>query len=480
MTAMPIARASKAQPPSAALPEPPQNQILTSRYARMSGYGQPQNLSTTLDVQRIQNALRMAERGDVWMLFTIYRDVIIGYTHLQAEWNKRKMVITGQPETLIPHDPNNEDDKIACEVIREMIDNCRNWFDGLNHLLDATLYPLSIAEKIYEPVSMSDGAIKYKHPVRYRLKEIAPVDYTLLCFKIPYMPSFSMANSDSPQAFNADDWESWLRLYKTNPSGNVIWSTAEVYRPDPVHHIVHRGNMLSPTIAPNFGGHMRSILFWWLLATQDRDWWAQFMAKFGMPIMIGKADAQQRDTVEFLQQAFSMATQLGGLVIDKRAEVELAQVNSTDGSNAHKLFSDFCNSEVSKIVVGQSMSAKPEKTGMGSGAANQSEEIREDIRQQDTMRLSDTLCRQLFRQYLDINGYKGNVPKTYWGGMRPGAGQAMADTLNKLGAGGYELDDAGLINMSQRYGFGIQRREIPTENKLADHAKPNGGKLVKY
>jgi len=425
-------------------------EVSTERHARMSGLGQPAYLAATLDVQRIQNALRSAERGDTWMLFTIFRDMYSSYGHLQAEWSKRKCVITGNPETLIPHNPLDEDDVIACEVISQMIDGCRNWFDGLNHLLDATLYPLAAAEKIFEPVGSSDAS-RYKYPLRYKLKEIAPIDPTLLCFKLPYVPSFS--EKDSVNRYNPDDWESWLRFYSTTPTGMVQYSLGNIYPPDPNCHMIHRGNMLSPIIPPNFGGHMRAILFPWLLATQGRDWFALLMQKYGMPIPVAKVNTQQKDTVAQMQQALALCSQLGGIVIDTKAEIDWGQVSSTDSANAHKAFQEWLDSHTSRVVIGQSYSASPKNTGMGSGAASQSEEIREDYRIQDTMKLGDTLEKQLFRQFLDVNGYRGHAPKIKWGGMRSGEAATFAKTLAQNKAAGLRPTERGLRIINEKFGI---------------------------
>lgn len=448
------------------LPPEPQIQIITERQARVSGVAQPQYLATNLDVSRIQNALRTAERGDTWQLFTIFRDMVTGYGHLTAEWAKRKSVITGNPEALVPYDPENADDVVACEVIKQMIDGCRNWFDALNHLLDATLYPLAVCEKIYEPVPMSEAGL-LKHPLRMRLKELAPVDPVLLCFKVPYQPGLA----GTAQDFNPDDWEAWLRFYTTMPGGNINFASANTYKPKPSVHIVHRGNMLSPTIAPNFGGHMRTILFWWLLATQDRDWWALMMQKYGMPIPVVKADTTNKDTIALMQQALQFGMQMGGLVIDKKAAIEWGTVAGTDGSTSHKIFNEFCNAEVSKIVIGQTLSSKPSPTGMGSGASEQSEDIRDDIRQQDSMKLRDTLRKQVFTDFLRVNGYRGNAPMVYWGGMRSNDAMNLSRTLQTLGAGGYELDDPAMVTVSNRFGYGIRRREIQQPVNGGDRPK---------
>lgn len=428
--------------------------VHTVRRARMSGLGEPQYLAQTTDVNRIQAALRAAERGDTWQYFTICRDMIASYTHLQAEWMKRKMVIVGQPYSLIPYDKDDKDDIVAAGVIKEMIDNCRNWRDGCLHLLDATLMPASAAEKIYEPVDSSSN-VRYKFPLRMRLKEIAPIPYILLCFKIPYLNY--LANSKNPATvYDPDMWEGWLRFYNTNSSGGVDYSTNDVYAPDPEVHIVHRGNILCPSIPPNFGGQIRSILFWWLLASQDRDWWALMMQKYGSPFILGKADAQQADTMAYLQAAFSMATQIGGLVIDKKADAELIQANATDGSNAHKVFNDYCNCEVSKIVIGQVLSSTPKNTGLGSGMAAQAESVREDIKLADQTNFSDTLEKQLFEQHLRINGYSGHAPKIFWGGVKPGDAMAITKSAAQLYQGGIRPTKDALVFMGEKLGYPVE------------------------
>ena len=455
--------------------------VATERQARISGLGQPQYLAQTLDVQRIQNALRSAERGDTWLLFTVFRDMYAGYGHLQSEWAKRKSVITGNHEILIPNDPNDPEDVKACDFIAQIIANCRNWRRGLNSLLDATLYPLAAAEKIFEPVGLAEQAL-FKLPMRYKLKEIAPIDPTLLCFKLPYIPGYT--SKDNPAGkFNPDDWESWLRFYATNPQGVPQYSMAGLYAPDPQHHIVHRGNFLSDTIPPNFGGQMRTLLFPWLLTTQDRDWWGLLMQKYGMPIPIAHVNTQQADTVAFMQQALALCQQLGGLIVDTKAVVDWAAVAATDSSNAHKIFQDWNDCNTSKIVIGQSLSAKPEKTGMGSGASQQSEEIREDYRKYDTANLSDTLRRQLFKQCLEVNGYRGNPPSVRWGGMRSGEAASYAKTQAQMKVAGYRATGRGLRtlneNMGVEYEYDPNAVQPPAGTTINDQDGDNDGN-VKY
>ncbi len=467
-------------PPIEPPDKPPEHKL-----GRVSGWAEPYNISTTLDAQLIQAAIRAAERGDTWQLFTIYRDMVLGYTHLQSEWSKRKMVVVGQPHTLIAPRKDNADDEQAVEVIEEMISHCDNWIDGIDHLLDATLYPSAVCEKLYEPVEPSEES-DYEHPVRYRLRKLDPVNYVLFCYKIPYLSgggirptgpyapppngALSLISGNNPATiYDVDEWEPDLRFYSVFQNGYVDFSPSNVYAPDRKRHMVHRGNMVSKFIRDNFGGQMRAILFWWFLANQTRDWFGRYMQRFGTPFPVGYADAQQQGTLDLLQQAFSMSTQIGGLVVDKRAKVELIQAASQDGATAHKTLIDVCNREVSKLVIGQELSSTAKNTGLGSGVAALQAEVRDDIRQYDMRKLAETLKKQLFLPYLRINGYFGKPPEIIWGGKNENDSRLAAQTVQAFGQVGIEPTDEALDVISQRLGYGLQRNE-----KLLTRGKPGG------
>lgn len=434
--------------------------VTTNRIARDSGLSQNQYQATNLDVQRIQNALRAAERGNTWLMMTIIRDMCASFPHLMSEWGKRKAVICGQPMSLIPEDPDNADDVMACEVIREAIKNCRNWQDGLQHLLDATLYPLAAAQKVFQPVDMAESGVKFKYLKRFYLKELAPVSHLLECYEVPYRPNMSVGASNPATEFNADEWESWLRFYSTNPNGSVDYTLQDVYSPNPNTHIVHRGCLYSPTIPPNFGGVIRAILFLYLFGTQDRDWWTLMMAKYGMAIPVGKVESNNQKSMNDMRAALALGVQMGGIAIDKKSEIVWSPPAGTDGSNSHKIYQDWINSEVSKLVVGQVTSAKPEKGGLAGGMAEQAETVRDDIRTWDTGKLANTLETQCFPQILSVNGYRGSV-KAFWGGIRPEPAKMLGASMQQFYSAGMRASDKGIQTISEKTGIAFER--IPDE-----------------
>lgn len=446
--------------------------VTFSKVGRLSGWGMPMNLSVTLDVTRIQGALRTAERGDTWQLFTIYRDMEMGFTHFQGEFAKRKQTVIGQPHTVLPKRKGNSDDEKACKVIEEMIDHCDNWQQALDNMLDATLWPVAVSEKIYAPVEPSDQD-DYEFPIKFRLREISPVDPVLYCYKIPYLASgFSGAaattvdgngSNDSSIRFNPDDWEAWLRFYTVNDNGYPNFSPASTYAPDPRIHLVHRGSNLSKVVPDNYGGHMRAILFWWFLATQARDWWGRYMQKWGHPYVVAKVDVQQKDTVAFITNALAQSMEIGGLVIDKNAEAQLMQAASLNGSEGYKVFEEFCHDEVSKVVVGQTLSAGAKSTGLGSGVADLHGKVLDSYRQSDMRKLSDTLVKQLFNQYLRYNGYKGHIKGIIWGGKDEKQVFQLAQSVQAFKDAGLQLTDRGIETTNERTGLEFERAPEPVE-----------------
>jgi hypothetical protein len=66
------------------------------------------------------------------------------------------------------------------------------------------------------------------------------------------------------------------------------------------------------------------------------------------------------------------------------------------------------------------------------------------------MNLSDTLERQLFKQALEINGYRGNAPRVIWGGMRAGEAETFMRMMASAKAAGLKPTEKG-VNTVNRF-----------------------------
>ena len=337
-----------------------------------SGHELPSELRG-MTAARLLGIIDQAEGGSTEELFALYRDVIASDTHIQSEFAKRKDAVLGDTVAVLPYDKTDSAAVSAQELCEKLVD--AQPFNILaDWLLNAALYPVAVAEKVFAPT-----------PGGYRLAQVVPVPYRLLDYR-----------------------DGRLRIYDVDGQGNRL---ATSHLPDPARYVVHRGHNLP--LPDTWGGPMRACLFWWLLKTMSRQWWAELLERFGMPFLKGKFSDDSGKAI--LTRAFAMAQRLGGVVISKNTEVEIQQAASGDSSNSHERFIEACNREISKLIVGQTLSTTAEATGLGSGTANLQGAVKDDIRKKDARLLALTIRNQLFSQYCAVHGMRGPAPLVVFG-----------------------------------------------------------------
>lgn len=377
-------------------------------------------IAHTLTVDRVHEIFRNAEGGQTDELFALYRDIILAHAHLQGRLADRKRAVLGDTLNLQPFDKKSPADKIAADALWTVTRH-PDWTTACNHLLDAALWPVALVEKVYRPSTKPGFA--------YELARLVPVPHELLDFR-----------------------SGRLQVRDTSPEGQIL---ATAHDADARRYIVHRGHML--TTADHWGGPMRCLVFWWLLSTMDREWWSRFLDRYGAPFVVGKYDPSDDASRSVLERAFMYATKVGGLVISTETEVEIKQAAAADAGSAFEKFHSICNEEISKLIIGQTLSSDAKGTGMGSGVANEQANVRDDIRQFDGRLLGATFSTQLAAQFLQINGLAGATPIFIWGSISPGEMKAYADFLTSLKTGGLRVADEGIEILSERFCLPLER-----------------------
>lgn len=401
-------------------------QIPTQRRTRYGFRGELPSLAHTLDVDRVHGILRAAEAGDVTDLFALYRDVLMTDAHLQGEFGKRKLAVLGDPFNLQAADKKNADDLAVQAVVKEQVEDCPDWLMACSHLLDSSLWPVAIVEKVYR-ASAKPGR-------RYELAQLIPVPERLL-----------------------DYTSGRLKIRDTDPSTGMVLGT--MHEVDLNRYIVHRGHLLNQP--DNWGGPMRSLLFWWLLVNMDRDWWARYLERSNAPFLLGKYDQNDDASRSVLERAFSLATKLGGLVVSKETEVEIKSAASTETAEGYEKFLQIGQNEISKLITGQA-GGMESNAFAGDGKHKQSERVRQDIRAFDGLMLGTTLRNGLFAQIGKINGLGGRPPKALWGAESYDNAKIIGELLSNLSTASFTLTDDAIPVIAERLGFNIQRTMLPT------------------
>lgn len=383
------------------------------------------SIASRLDVDMLHEILAEAEHGNTLRLFALYRDVIISDTQIQGDLAVRKEAVLGDSLNVQPWDKTTPSDVAAATAIEELIADTPCWEDSLTHILDSTLYPVAVLEKVFRRSTRPDRS--------YDLAHLKPVPYELLQCR-----------------------RRRLQISDTDEHGNPL-NTA--HDPDPRRYIIARIHTLN--FGDWWGGPMRALLFWWLLCVMDRDWWAAFLDRYGTPFVVGKYPQSDDTSRTILERAFSLAKKLGGLVVSTETDIEIKQAAASDSGAAYENFLRLCQTEKSKFILGQNLSSQSAPTGLGSGVADLQASVREDKRQADARRLAFILREQLLKQYLAINNLSGRAPTLAWGGVSSAETTATASFLANLSAAGLRISDSGLETLSERLGYPIERAAGP-------------------
>ena len=397
--------------------------VPTDREPILSSREEPLTLLSYLNADLVASVLAEAEDGYTERLFTLYRDIMVD-SHLLAEFSKRKIAVLKEIPSFTPYDKLNPDDVASRDEIERMWAHLKGKREALTHLLDSSLYPVAIIEKVWKPSTAPGRA--------YEINRLVPVPHHLLDYR-----------------------DGCLKLRKVDKDGR---RTETFVKPDPLRYLIHRGHLLT-SYPDKWGGPMRAVLFWFLFKTMNREWWARFLDRFGSPFIVGKySDGDSRSRSE-LAHAFSQATRIFGLVIPTEASVELIQSATSQGGDAFRAFHSVANAEMSTLIVGQTMTTEAKGGGgMGEGQANVHQGVRDDIQGFDASALAETLSDQLFEQHLIINGHRGHRPSVAFGGLGQADAKAVSELLKSMGEAGFEPGDDAEEFLSHAAGFQVRRK----------------------
>lgn len=390
--------------------------IPTAQVTSQSDLHEPMSMASLnrISANNMAVALMSAEHGNTRDLFTIYRDNIMTWSHLQAEFSKRKLAVLSQPVSVIPWNQSDPADEAAAQVCQDVIEKVPDWIRSMSHLLDSALFPVAVVEKVF---GLSNG--------RFALEKLIPVPHHLLDFSTGV-----------------------LKIRSTLPNGQP---SNDLLDPDPARYLIHRAHLLSTP--DKLGGPMRAIIYWWLFATQSRDWWMRFLQRYGIPIMIGKYPHGADDQRKLLLRAMSTLNRSVGLAITRDTQLEFAEITNLTG-DAFIAVQEFANKEVSKLILGQTLSADSQPTGIGSGNADLHNDVRNDLALFDRASLAQTLRDQLYTQFCEINSIPGNVPR-----VRLGPAVDPSDLLTLLTAmrqAGLKPSISAIPSLSQQIGFEVE------------------------
>lgn len=288
--------------------------------------------------------------------------------HTGAVLAKRKLAVTSRAWRVEPASAKRVDTK-AAELVTTALQHLR--FNSVcKRLLDATLKGFAVSEVMWE---VRDGLV---------------------------LPSRLMARDPRRFVFSVDDQ---LHLLTRQ---NMITGEPMPTRKFIVHR--HGADDDSP-----YGTGIGSMLFWPVFfKRQTITFWLTFADKFGSPTAVGKyPGGSGKPEQAKLLAALAAISQDAGVIVPEGMVIELLEASRTGSVDTYEKLVRYMDEQISKAVLGETMSTTAASAGLGSNQAGVQNDVRLEVAEDDNDELCETLNDTLVRWVVEFNAPGAGLPK---------------------------------------------------------------------
>jgi phage gp29-like protein len=365
--------------------------------------------SSGLTPYRLAEIFREADQGNVYRQMELFEEMEEKDAHLTAILQTRKMAVLSKDYEVLPYGATPEDERIAARL-GEIVYQIPNLEESLLDLLDAIGKGFALSEIVWE---VTGG-----QAVVAELRWIPQKKVTF-----------------------GEDWQPRLLTKEANWEGVMppLWKV-----------IYHRYKARSGHATRS--GVLRVVGWMYLLKNFAMKDWAAFNEVFGMPLRLGKYDttASPADRDALVQAIRNLGSDAAG-VISKSTEIDFVEATSRSGGvNPYQLMAEFCNREMSKAILGQTLTTDTAGSTGTYAAAKVHAQVRRDLVEADAQALGNTLREQLLRPLVGFNfGWDKPVPWFRFRFEEEEDLKALSVVYRNLAALGLPLD---LEHVAERFG----------------------------
>ncbi len=382
---------------------PPKQAVLRDELAAPSLAGIRQAWHSALgDITpgRLRRILESAAQGDAYEFLTLAEEMEERDLHYASVLGTRKLALVGL-DVRVDAASDDADDVRRADAVRELVDTA-GFGELVAHLVDALGKGYAVAEIVWD----RDGAIWQP---RF----------------IPRDPRFFVYDRETGQTLRLRDEED-------------AFDGLEL---PPYKFVVHTPRIRSGL--PIRGGLARlAAVACMCKAWTWRDWMA-FADIYGLPMRVGKygPQASKEDIAKLMAAVANLGSDAAAVMPDSM-RIEFEQAAQTTGAGEFfKTLSEFWDKQISKGVLGQTMTADD---GASLSQAQVHQTVRLDIMTADARALSNTLQRQVVAPFCDLNFAPGDYPRLSVVVPKPENTAALVEAVAKLVPLGMEVEQSVL------------------------------------
>lgn len=163
-----------------------------------------------------------------------------------------------------------------------------------------------------------------------------------------------------------------------------------------------------------YGKGLCEKVYWlWWFKKHNLKFWLVYNEKFGAPTVVARhrAGLNEAERTRLLEVIDAIQTD-AGVTLPEGISLELLEASRSGGGDTYQRLAQWCNDEISRAVLGQTLTGS-EGTRSGSLALGQvHEEVRQDYLRADAWMLMDAVNSQLVRWLVDFNrGEEAAAPR---------------------------------------------------------------------
>ncbi len=335
--------------------------------------------SNGLTPQRLAALLKEADAGEMHSLAELFEEMEEKDTHLFSILQTRKLAVAGLDFEITPNSEDAKDKKVA-EFVSDAINGLPDFEDNLLDILDA--------------VGKGYSGLELHWDVR------------------PQNPKSEIRNPNFKNVVRHIEWVHPKRFtwYNTlTPRLLTEEKQCEGIELPPFKYLFHIHKMKSGH--PTRQGVLRVVTWMYLFKNYSVKDWVAFAEVYGMPLRLGKYEstASKEDREALIKAIRSLGTDAAG-VISKSTEIEFVEAVKNSGRDVYDLLAGFCNAEMSKAVLGQTLTTQQGDSGSYS-LGQVHDKVRGDLLRADCELVAKSLRRDLIRPLVGFNfGWETLLP----------------------------------------------------------------------
>jgi len=361
--------------------------------------------SIGLTPERLTGIMQQAEFGDPYLYLELAEEMEEKDLHYLAVLGTRKNAVA-QLDLIVRAASSAADDERAAAMVREMICEGPIQLDSvLFDVLDAVGKGFSATEIMWDTSGREwfPAELKWRDPRWFAFDWISGEEVLVRTLKGEIIPVEGDAAAARPTHFGGEGIHSsmWGGI-------GIQPMTAPLA---PYKFVTHFAKAKAGL--PIRGGLARAAGWAYLFKNYVLKDWVTFTEVFGQPLRVGKyhPGASEQDKQALLSAVSRIGTDAAAIMPESMV-IEFTEAHQNGSSELYQTFCQYLDAQVSKAVLGQTLTTEMPRSGGSRAAAQVHEGVRRDIMNADARRLAATLARDLVRPIVELNmGPQRQYPK---------------------------------------------------------------------